>query len=72
VKLEFELKNRVYPSGAERATSLAAMVVPPPGRFMMITGLPSRVSSSLPMMRATTSEAPPGGKGQINCNDFSG
>src|SRR5829696_3951124 len=72
VKVEFELENRVYPSGAAMAASLAAIVVPPPGRLSTITGLPRRVSSSPAMMRPTTSEAPPAGKGTINCSCFSG
>src|SRR2546423_502504 len=72
VKVEFELENRVYPSGAAWATSLAAIVVPPPGRLSTITGLPRRVSSSPAMMRPTTSEAPPAGNGTINCSGFSG
>jgi len=52
--------SSVVPSGAERATAAAPILVPAPGRFSMTNGLPKRCSSFGASRRATISMPPPG------------
>jgi hypothetical protein len=42
------------------------MVEPPPGRFSMMMGLPSRSATFGWMMRASVSTAPPAAQGTIS------
>ena len=53
----------VWPSGAELATSLIAIVPAPPGLFSTNTDWPSCLLSSCATLRDTTSELPPGANG---------
>jgi hypothetical protein len=48
-----------------RTTASVPMLVPPPGRFSMTNGWPSRSDSHCPIRRATMSVAPPGASGTI-------
>ncbi len=53
----------MWPSGAELATSLIAIVPAPPGLFSTNTDCPSCLLSSCATLRDTTSELPPGANG---------
>jgi hypothetical protein len=52
--------TRVWPSGADFATTSTPMLPPPPGRFSITIGWPRRSASRGPMSLATVSELPPG------------
>ena len=54
------------------ATKSAPMVVAAPGLFSITTGWPQRSESFWPTVRATTSVAPPAGKGTISRTGFAG
>ena len=62
---EFDEKSSVYPSGAERITSIAAIEPEAPGLLSMTKGCPSATLSCCPTIRAARSVAVPGGKGTI-------
>src|SRR3954471_7136599 len=64
--------NRVEPSGAERATSRAPIMLFAPGRFSTITGWPSDSDSLGAMRRGGTSNALPGPAGTIQRTSFEG
>ena len=51
--------------GRGSATSSAAMLVPPPGRFSTTTCWPHSFDSGSAMRRAATSVGPPGASGTI-------
>ncbi len=58
--------SSVSPSGGELATRAVATTPPPPGRFSITNGLPSRSCSLGAIARITTSMLPPGGNGTTN------
>ncbi|MNY19685.1 hypothetical protein D3C86_1531290 [compost metagenome] len=53
----------VYPSGSALATTLAPMMLLPPGRFSITTGTPHFPCSTGAMTRISTSVDPPAGYG---------
>src|SRR5690606_34774680 len=57
-----ELRKPVFPSGFERATSLAAKAPLAPGLFSTTTFPPKIGATSFATTRATVSAGPPGGK----------
>src|SRR5690606_1991931 len=68
----FDIRNIVWPSGAERATVSAATTPPAPGRFSIVTDCPSDLDSSFATMRAVRSPTPPGPKGTTMRSGFAG
>ena len=54
----------VWPSGSEVTAAFSPTVLPPPGRFSMMTG-PSAGESFWPTRRAITSMGPPAGNGTM-------
>ena len=58
-------RKSVYPSGAERTTASAAILLPAPGRFSMMNGRASRSDSHCPMIRAAMSVPPPAAKPEM-------
>jgi hypothetical protein len=53
----------VCPSGSARASPIAAVTPPAPGRLSTTNGLPRRCVSFCAICRARMSIAPPGGNG---------
>ena len=62
----------VWPSGAARATESAPITPPPPGRFSITNGLPSRCSRRWPKSRAKNSVLPPGVNGTMKVTGCAG
>ena len=62
-RVELEPTSRVWPSGAERTTSIAAIDPPAPGLFSMTKGWPKVAVNCCPTARAATSLPEPGGNG---------
>src|ERR1700730_8680082 len=65
--LEVGTSRNMYPSGAALIPDWGAILPPAPPRFSMTTCWPRRSDSHWAMIRATTSVAPPGGNGTIQC-----
>ena len=66
------LISSVYPSGGAFATSAGAAVLPAPGWFSTIAGLPQAAASLLARARAMTSTPPPAPNGSMIRTERSG